>query len=453
MQIQTLVIEKLYGYIDKEIDFNSDLTLLVGINGSGKTSILNLINWMVRPSLPNLCITEFKRLTLTFKLKRTIYTIKCEHSKSVFNYHISTAKKEYNPLVVRLTHSPSKIGNNYELKSNLISNYSGLSPDEDEKETWELISKFPNPTIIGLDRNLFTEESADMVFYEDSYKGRPIRKRRSKTSPLDRVKEIVNTEYRKKKNEILNLTNNLKNHLMLSTFDGSITQDSLTQGVRYKLNITQIQDAEKRINDYFLKFEKESINLTEQKKIADYFSQLKEVTKSYQKNKDDDFTKLLYSLNASQFVKVRHLLKEFEKFEKENLKVMSQVQNYLDTLNFFLKDSAKKILFKEDTSELSFNTLDKNGNVVTEFKDINYLSSGEQQILILFSYIAFNSEDGRIFIIDEPELSLHIKWQEDFLEKLNIITPKSTQLILATHSPILANNRKEKAKLLLPYNE
>lgn len=453
MQIENIKIEKFYGYIDKEIDFNTDLTLLVGINGSGKTSILNLINWMVRPSIPNLCVTEFKKLTLKFKLKRTKYTVVCEHSKTVFNYTISTSKKEFHPLVVRISHSPARIGNDYELKSSLINGYSRLAPDEEEKETWELISKFVNPTIIGLDRNLFTDESSELIFYDDEYKGRPVRKRRSKSSPLDRVKEIVNKEYRKRKNEILTLTNNLKNHLMLSTFDGSITQESLTQGVRYKLNIAQIQDAEKRINDYFLKFEKQSINLEEQKKIADYFSQLKEVTKSYQKNSEDDFTKLLYSLNASQFVKVRHLLKEFEKFEKENQKVMSRVQDYLETLNFFLKDSAKQILFKEDTSELTFNTLDKNGKVITEFKDINYLSSGEQQILILFSYIAFSGEDGRIFIIDEPELSLHIKWQEDFLEKLDIITPKSTQLILATHSPILANKRKNKAKLLLPYNE
>jgi predicted ATPase len=114
--------------------------------------------------------------------------------------------------------------------------------------------------------------------------------------------------------------------------------------------------------------------------------------------------------------------------------------------------SAKKILFKEDTSEITFNNLDKNGSAVTKYKDIKFLSSGEQQILILFTYIAFNSTDGKIFIIDEPELSLHIKWQEDFLEKLEKITPDSTQLLLATHSPILANKKKDKAITLLPYN-
>ncbi|MFT7031506.1 MAG: DNA repair exonuclease SbcCD ATPase subunit, partial [Marinoscillum sp.] len=59
MKILNIKIEKLYGYIDKKIDFNDDLTLLVGINGSGKTSILNILNWIISPSLPNLCITEF----------------------------------------------------------------------------------------------------------------------------------------------------------------------------------------------------------------------------------------------------------------------------------------------------------------------------------------------------------------------------------------------------------
>lgn len=453
MQIETLEISKLYGYINKKITFNDDLTLLVGINGSGKTSILNIINWIISPSLPNLCVTEFEKITLSFTFKKTKYEVTCEHHKTTFSYKIKTNKTEYHPLVIRIHQPPGNIKNDAMLKDSLIENYTGLAPDEKEKKTWELISKFPNPTIIGLDRNLYTEESSERIYFDESVKSRIVRKRGGKTSsPLDRVKEIINKEYRKRKNAILNLTNGLKNQLMLSTFDGSITKESLYAGIRYKLNHSQIVNAEKRVNDYFLKFEENSITLDEQKTISEYFSQLKEITKEYQSDPTDEIVKLLYGLNANQFIKVRKLLKEFEKFEAQSIKEMSQIQDYIDVLNHFLRDSAKKILFKEDTSELTFSTLDKNGKVITEYKDINYLSSGEQQILILFSYIAFNSKDGKIFIIDEPELSLHIKWQEDFLEKLDKITPKSTQLILATHSPILAGKRKDKAKVLLPYN-
>ena len=339
------------------------------------------------------------------------------------------------------------------MRINLIENYSGLNPEVKEKKTWDLISTFPNPIVIGLDRNLFTEEK-EHVYVEDNIKRRVVRRNSiSNISPLDRVKDIVNTEYRKRKNSILNLTDDMKNHLMLSTFDGSITIESFTKGIKYKLNLTQIQNAEQRVNEYFNKVEKKFLSETEKTTIATYFSQLKDITSQYQTNPKDDNVKLLYGLNASQFVKVNKLLKQFERFETESNKALKQITIYLETLNYFLKDSAKQILFKEDTSELSFNTLDKNSNVVTEYKDIKFLSSGEQQILILFSYIAFNSQDGNVFIIDEPELSLHIKWQEDFLSKLENIKPKSTQLILATHSPILANKKKNKAKILLPYND
>ena len=453
MKIDKLIISNLYGYINKEINFNDDLTLLVGINGSGKTSILNIVNWIITPSLPNLCVTEFDKISLFFTFKKTQYEVICEHHKTTLSYKIKTDKKEYHPLIVTIYQAPSSIKNDILLKESLVQNYSGLAPDEKEKKTWELISNFPNPTIIGLDRNLYTEESSEQIYLEESIKGRLVRKRNGgKTrSPLDRVKEIINKEYRKRKNAILNLTNGLKNHLMLSTFDGSITEESLNSGIRYKLNHSQIVNAEKRVNDYFVKFEENSIGLEDQKTISEYFSQLKQITEKYQNNPTET-VKLLYGLNSNQFIKVRKLLKEFEKFEAESIKEMNQIKDYIDVLNHFLKDSAKKILFKEDTSELTFSNLDRNGKLINEYKDINYLSSGEQQILILFSYIAFNSQDGRIFIIDEPELSLHIKWQEDFLEKLDKITPKTTQLILATHSPILAGKRKDKAEVILPYN-
>jgi predicted ATPase len=288
---------------------------------------------------------------------------------------------------------------------------------------------------------------------EETVHGKIIKKNAPPTlSPLEKVKEIVNREYRKKKNSILNLTSDLKNYLMLSTFDGSITFKSFSSGIRSKLNKKQIEVAEKRIDEYFKNIEHKVLTEGEQNAISNYFAQLKEITQQYQSNPKDERVKLLYGLNASQFVKVKRILKEFEKFESESINTFEQIKTYTDTLNLFFKDSAKKLLFKEDTAELTFHILDKDGKTISEYKDIKFLSSGEQQILILFSYITFNSQDGKIFIIDEPELSLHIKWQENFLEQLEKITPKSTQLILATHSPILANKKKNKAKLLLPYN-
>ena len=49
---------------------------------------------------------------------------------------------------------------------------------------------------------------------------------------------------------------------------------------------------------------------------------------------------------------------------------------------------------------------------------------------------AFNEsiQKANIFIIDEPELSLHIRWQEIFVETIRKLN-QALQLIIATHSP------------------
>lgn len=454
MKFIKLKIEKLYGYINKEIEFNDDLNILVGINGSGKTSVLNILNWIMSPSLPNLCVTEFKKITLEFEFNKIQYNIMCEHTESLLKYNVSSSiKSNYHPLIINIQHAPNLIADNNELRNFLIEHYIGLSPDHNEIETWNLISNFPNPTIIGLDRNIYTEDSNEIFYHNDSFKQDMSRKARSKESPLDKVKSMLNEEYRIRKNKILNMTNSLKDSLMISAFDGNITSETLKNMEIKKLKIVDINRAEKKLNIYLSSLEKPFANKDELIKIRSYFENLKEVTRNYEINENNDFAKLLYKLNASQFSKVSKILGDFERFERNTNNEMKKIYEYLETLNFFLADSSKQIVFKEETSELTYNALNKEKEIVVRNKDINYLSSGEQQILILFSYIAFNSNKGQVFIIDEPELSLHIKWQENFLEKLNIITPKGTQLILATHSPILAGKRRTKTHLLLPYND
>jgi predicted ATPase len=454
MNIDKIIIKGLFGYIDKEIDFKKDITLLVGINGSGKTSILNLISWLVKPSLPHLCVTEFKNIKLFFTFKNDNYSIECKHLKNSLKYVLKKIGSEetFYPLTVKLNIHPSKISDDRNERNNYLERYFGLGPDNKEIKTWEFINKLPNPTVIGLDRNLFSEES-EKLYIEESSKGRIYKKgTKSSISPLNRIKDIVNTEYRKSKNAILNLTNGLKNHLMLSAFEGSVTLDALSEGSKIKLTLTQIETAERRVNDYFKKYEQNAYSDKQQEIIKSYFHQLKSITEQYNNTPEKTEVKFLFGLNANQFIKLKKLLREFEKFESESEKISNKINIFLETINYFLKDSSKELLFKEDTSELIFNAIDKNKKILKSNKDIVSLSSGEQQILILFSYLAFNSSDGKLFIIDEPELSLHIKWQEDFLYALEKITPKETQIILATHSPILVGKKKESAVLLLPYN-
>ncbi|WP_373526160.1 AAA family ATPase [Nostoc sp.] len=63
------------------------------------------------------------------------------------------------------------------------------------------------------------------------------------------------------------------------------------------------------------------------------------------------------------------------------------------------------------------------------------LSSGEKQLLLLFCNTLTARDKATIFIIDEPEISLNIKWQRQLIHVLLELTKGSqVQFILATHS-------------------
>ena len=74
--------------------------------------------------------------------------------------------------------------------------------------------------------------------------------------------------------------------------------------------------------------------------------------------------------------------------------------------------------------------------------DLEMLSSGEQhEIVILYDLIFRTSEDSLI-LIDEPELSMHVAWQEQFVNDLEEMAKLSDfRAILATHSPEIIGDR------------
>ena len=67
---------------------------------------------------------------------------------------------------------------------------------------------------------------------------------------------------------------------------------------------------------------------------------------------------------------------------------------------------------------------------------ISKLSSGEKQILVIFYRLLFQTAPGSLVIIDEPEMSLHISWQQQIGHYLiDVGKLRDLQMIVATHSP------------------
>ncbi|MDD4651230.1 MAG: AAA family ATPase [Methanothrix sp.] len=102
----------------------------------------------------------------------------------------------------------------------------------------------------------------------------------------------------------------------------------------------------------------------------------------------------------------------------------------------------KKLIYDYINFKFLIQTSDESG----EIKEIELhdLSSGEKQIVSLFSHLYLSGQKKYFILIDEPELSLSVPWQRRFL--IDICKSEFyTGLIAATHSPFIYDND------LLPY--
>jgi predicted ATPase len=137
----------------------------------------------------------------------------------------------------------------------------------------------------------------------------------------------------------------------------------------------------------------------------------------------------------------RDALKERLKFQQD---AFSEVDKYFEVVNSFL-----------DKKELSY-ALDRHRRmpkVGLKFPDetwssIKVMSSGERQLLTML-YAVNKMSGNSAVLIDEPELSLHIDWQEELLGKM-MEQLGNRQIIVCTHSPAIASDFDQYMKEVVP---
>ena len=80
-------------------------------------------------------------------------------------------------------------------------------------------------------------------------------------------------------------------------------------------------------------------------------------------------------------------------------------------------------------------------NDLEENLDLDSLSSGEQHEIVLLYDLLFRIKPNTMVLIDEPELSLHVSWQDHFLpDLLKIVEIAQFDVLIATHSPYIVGD-------------
>lgn len=88
--------------------------------------------------------------------------------------------------------------------------------------------------------------------------------------------------------------------------------------------------------------------------------------------------------------------------------------------------------------EEGFRIQDDRGQIIAS----GALSSGEQHEIVLLYDLIFGVQPGSLVLIDEPELSLHVSWQKQFVpDLLAIAKAVGIDVVLATHSPFIVGDR------------
>ncbi|MFG3191967.1 AAA family ATPase [Streptomyces omiyaensis] len=123
---------------------------------------------------------------------------------------------------------------------------------------------------------------------------------------------------------------------------------------------------------------------------------------------------------------------------EDSQKKLSSFEYLLHRVELFREIIRSRFQFKRMQIDRSagFRFVNRHGDSITP----SQLSSGEQHEIVLIYDLLFDVTPGSLVLIDEPEISLHVAWQLDFLSDIQKIADLSGfRFIVATHSPQIVN--------------
>ena len=158
----------------------------------------------------------------------------------------------------------------------------------------------------------------------------------------------------------------------------------------------------------------------------------------YEEDKNEDFTLIKQLLVDIKTQDNSLLAKKFEKREittPEEYAEISKIKRFKTAFdNFFVNMSFDGV--DDESSDEKKIIFMKQGTPIA----IDQLSTGEKQIVFRGTYLLKNSNNlsGGVILVDEPELSMHPKWQAkifDFYRGLFTVNDSQrAQMFFATHS-------------------
>jgi predicted ATPase len=151
-------------------------------------------------------------------------------------------------------------------------------------------------------------------------------------------------------------------------------------------------------------------------------------------------------LSANQSTLI-YFLSQLSKVIDQTSQLEATIELFVERANKYLNSTSEEKWLEYDPDQMRVVVYN---NWIPNHIDLNELSSGEKQIVSLLAHL-FLYDSKKIILIDEPELSLSIDWQQKILVDI-ASAPSCQQLLAITHSPFIFDNVLDECAVPLSIN-
>ncbi|WP_294378788.1 translation initiation factor IF-2 N-terminal domain-containing protein [uncultured Clostridium sp.] len=419
--LKRIKIEGLFGKYDYDIEFKKDISIWVAENGQGKTTILNILVALLNGDVKMLANINFQKIVVYIGQKSFVLDKGIKKNKSL-------DKRKYEQLLFEIQDVMP-----YMSFRHMLNKYR-----HDEQIDYNELTGYIKKYIVEMDGTYRNEK----LFYL-----------------LNEIQELELENFAEKVYEIKNEV--IEEPLFYPTYRRiEVSIDKVFLNNKIPNDMTKyikfgMRDVKKRVNALLKKMSSDANTSYIQMNgevISDLLkgASMEELTRNIapiDKHKVEVIIKRIGEERIENIDKLKsfvankedHPNEEFLKFYLNKLVKIYDSQRAIDEkLSKFAKVCTKYLAGKKvvyDEVNLSVCVFDANDDEI----DFDDLSSGEKQIVSIFSKVYLDVMTSCIFIIDEPELSLSIEWQKEFL--IDIYNSGKVGLLIGTtHSPFIFKN-------------
>lgn len=442
MKIIRITVSGLFDRFDHDLEFKPDeqILIMIGPNGFGKTMILRIVNTLMNGPIRRLSSMPFRTVDVYFDNHSKLSVDRQEKTSSQKNQSITTIsisfldeKGKQQSFTPERRIRPRDLRFPVGMIEDLIDDLVRINPNEwQNTDTGDLLTL--EDVVERYEDQLPASEEASNIQLPDWLK--QIRE----SIPVQFVDTERLTHLPPYREQISRLRHSPSWQEGPFRTKRTVRRYSEELGEQVQKTLTEYGSLAQSLDRTF------PVRLVEEPPQSDLTM---ETLRSELAEVDDKRTKLveagllaqeLEGLDVPPLDKVdesrRGVLAVFARDTKRKLSIFDDLYTRVDTLK---RIANSRFLHKQVTvgpEGISISTSD--GAKL----ELEMLSSGEQHELVLLYDLLFRVPHNSLILIDEPELSLHVAWQEEFLSDLEEMAKISNfQAILATHSPQIIGDR------------